>query len=413
MGATWIHPRISRAIRRVRGPLLAGALLVVMLVRAFGVRSGGGEAAGAEAQASSFLEELIGAVRAVVPDGPRLLFLEDALAVVLVASLGRATLAVWRTAACPLAEKKQAFVTDRGFAVARRLPSVKRLLQKEIAKTEAHLQATLRPDAGGQEVLRSLPDEGRRGEDVLAEMKLLAERERAKWDAGKASGAIYSSDERHASTVTDAYRLFSRSNPLHPDLWPSGLKFESEVISMTARLLDGGDAGVCGVLTSGGTESIVLAVKAHRDFYGEQGVTSPEIVAATTAHAAVDKACSLMNIRLIKVPVDPVTMKADVRATAAAMSGDTIMVYASAPSFPHGVIDPVEELGELAARYGCGLHVDCCLGGFVLPFAKSLGYPVPPFDFGVEGVTSISADTHKYGYAPKGTSVALFKSKEV
>ncbi|CAM9967188.1 unnamed protein product [Scytosiphon promiscuus] len=244
-------------------------------------------------------------------------------------------------------------------------------------------------------------------------MTLLAERERAKWDAGKASGAVYSNDEQHSKIVTEAYHLFSRSNPLHPDLWPSGLKFESEVISMTARLLDAGDPGVCGVLTSGGTESIVLAAKAHRDFYGERGITSPEIVVATTAHAAIDKACSLMNIRLIKVPVDPVTMKADVRATAAAMSANTIMLYASAPSFPHGMIDPVEELGKLAVRYGCGLHVDCCLGGFVLPFAKSLGYPIPPFDFGVEGVTSISADTHKYGYAPKGTSVALFRSKEL
>ncbi|CAN0503038.1 unnamed protein product, partial [Ectocarpus sp. 12 AP-2014] len=139
----------------------------------------------------------------------------------------------------------------------------------------------------------------------------------------------------------------------------------------------------------------------------QRGVTSPEIVAATTAHAAIDKACSLMKIRLIKVPVDPVTMKADVKAMAKAMSANTIMVYASAPSFPHGVIDPVEKLARLATRYGCGLHVDCCLGGFVLPFAKSLGYSVEPFDFGVEGVTSISADTHKYGYAPKGTSVAL------
>ncbi|CBJ31196.1 Pyridoxal-dependent decarboxylase [Ectocarpus siliculosus] len=361
----WIHPRISRPIHRFRGAFVWGSLFTILLMR-----------------------------------------------VVLVAVAVRALRQVWEILASPLAAK-QAFVADHGFAVVRNLPAVARLLQKEVAKTEAHLQATLRPGKDDEETLRSLPAEGKQREEVIAEMKLLARRERAKWDAGKASGAVYSNDEEHSSTVTEAYRLFSRSNPLHPDLWPSGLKFEAEVISMTARLLDGGDAGVCGVLTSGGTESIVLAAKAHRDFYRERGVTSPEIVAATTAHAAIDKACSLMKIRLIKVPVDPVTMKADVKATANAMSANTIMVYASAPSFPHGVIDPVEELARLATRYGCGLHVDCCLGGFVLPFAKSLGYSVEPFDFGVEGVTSISADTHKYGYAPKGTSVALFRNKEL
>ncbi|CAN0119796.1 unnamed protein product [Pylaiella littoralis] len=405
----WIPASIARPIRRFRGMFFAGVVLLILLLRARGHGSTGEQDAAAR---TSFLEELLGAIRGAVPRGPRRLFVEDALAVILVAAVAKALRKVRTIIASPLAEKK-AFVADHGFAVVRHLPAVARRLQKEVAKTETHLRATLRPESENEETLCGLPAEGKQRKLLLDEMMLLAQRERAKWDAGKASGAVYSNDEELSSTVTKAYGLFSRSNPLHPDLWPSGLKFEAEVISMTARLLDGGDDGVCGVLTSGGTESIILAAKAHRDFYREQGITSPEIVAATTAHAAIDKACSLMDIRLIKVPVDPVTMKADVKATARSMSANTIMVYASAPSFPHGMIDPVEDLAQLATRYGCGLHVDCCLGGFVLPFAKDLGYPVQPFDFGVAGVTSMSADTHKYGYAPKGTSVALFRSREL
>ncbi|CAM9135617.1 unnamed protein product, partial [Discosporangium mesarthrocarpum] len=145
----------------------------------------------------------------------------------------------------------------------------------------------------------------------------------------------------------------------------------------------------------------------------ELGVTSPEIVAATSAHAAIEKACSLLGIRLIKVPMDPVAFKADVAAMRAKVGVNTIMIYASAPSFPQGTIDPVQELAALARQSGAGLHVDCCLGGFVLPFAQRLGYTVPPFDFGVEGVTSMSVDTHKYGFASKGTSVVLYHNKKL
>lgn len=409
-GTPWIHPRVARPIRRVRGAALVAGGVLVLLLRA---RSHGAcDAATATAENTpSLLRELLTVIQAAVPSGPRLLFVEDVLAVLLVAAIARAARGLWRVIASPLAEKK-AFLADRGFELLRHVPAVARRLQDEVAKTEAHLEATLRP-GGKDEARRALPATGKQGAQVLAEMTLLAGSERAKWDAGMASGAVYKSDQEHSLTTTKAYSLFSHSNPLHPDLWPSGLKFESEVISMTARLLDGDDDGVCGVLTSGGTESIILAARAHRDFHRQHGVSSPEIVAATTAHAAIEKACDLMEIRLIKVPVDSSTMKADVRATARALSPNTIMIYASAPNFPHGVIDPVEALGKLASQHGCGLHVDCCLGGFVLPFAKRLGYPIPPFDFGVEGVTSISADTHKYGYAPKGTSVALFRNKEL
>jgi glutamate/tyrosine decarboxylase-like PLP-dependent enzyme len=209
------------------------------------------------------------------------------------------------------------------------------------------------------------------------------------------SGGVYHGEQEHLEVLNAAFDAYSLANPLHADLWPSAVKYESEVIAMTADLLNGGDTNVCGCMTSGGTESIILAAKTHRDYYRTKGVSKPEIVACVSAHAAIDKACDLLGIRLIKIPMKPETYQLDVRAMEAAIGPNTIMLYASAPTFPQGVIDDVEAVGKLARKYDTGLHVDCCLGGFVLPFAKKLGYPIPNFDFGVPGVTSMSVDTHK------------------
>jgi sphinganine-1-phosphate aldolase len=179
---------------------------------------------------------------------------------------------------------------------------------------------------------------------------------------------------------------------------------------MTAGMLGAAEAEgqVCGSVSSGGTESILLAMKAYRDCArAERGILQPEIVVPETAHAAFDKAAEYFGIRRVNVPVGP-DLRADVAAMRAAITEQTIALVASTPSYPHGVIDPVDELAELARSRGIGLHVDACLGGFILPFARELGYAVPPFDFRVRGVTSMSADTHKYGYAAKGTSVVLY-----
>ena len=182
---------------------------------------------------------------------------------------------------------------------------------------------------------------------------------------------------------------------------------------MTAGLVRGGCATVCGCTTSGGTESIVLAVKAHRDLYRARGVTAPEVLCCVSAHAALDKACDLMGISLIKVPLDTRTYTLCVDSMRRRIGPNTILIYASAPSFPQGTIDPVAALSALAVRHGVGLHVDCCLGGFVLPFARRLGYPVPAFDFSLPGVTSMSLDTHKYGCALKGASVVLYRTPDL
>ncbi len=184
---------------------------------------------------------------------------------------------------------------------------------------------------------------------------------------------------------------------------------------MTAHMLGAEGAGdeIVGTVTSGGTESILLAMKAYRDRARERGGESdPEVVAPATAHAAFDKAAQYLGLTLVRTPVDD-GYRADVGAVREAITDRTAAIVGSAPSFPHGVVDPIPELAEIARERGVALHVDACLGGFVLPWAERLGYPVPPFDFRLPGVTSMSADTHKYGYAPKGTSVVLYRDADL
>jgi glutamate/tyrosine decarboxylase-like PLP-dependent enzyme len=173
------------------------------------------------------------------------------------------------------------------------------------------------------------------------------------------------------------------------------------------------DNKICGVITSGGTESILLAMKTYRDWARDKKkITKPEMIVPSTAHAAFDKAAQYFNIKINHIPVAD-DCRADVAATRRAITKHTIVIVGSAPAFPHGVIDPIKELSELAMENKVGFHTDACLGGFVLPWAEKLGYDIPPFDFRLPGVTSISADTHKYGYAVKGTSVILYRSTEL
>ncbi|XP_042431427.1 sphingosine-1-phosphate lyase-like isoform X2 [Zingiber officinale] len=211
--------------------------------------------------------------------------------------------------------------------------------------------------------------------------------------------------------------VFSHTNPLHQDVFQSVARFEAEVVAMTAALLGSKEkifgGQICGNMTSGGTESILLAVKTSRDYMkAKKGITEPEMIIAGSAHSAYDKAAQYFKIKLWRVPVNK-DYVADSKRIRQYINRNTIMIVGSAPGFPHGVIDPIEELGELATKYDICLHVDLCLGGFVLPFARKLGYPIPPFDFTVKGVTSISTDVHKYGLGPKGTSVVLYRNREI
>ncbi len=303
----------------------------------------------------------------------------------------------------------------------RHVPSVRKRIEKEYDGIMKELEHAVKPYKDKFVTYAQVPEMGRSREAILREMEELSSIEEPRWRDGFASGAVYHGDKDHIGFLNRAYAINSQSNPLHADLWPSTVKYEAEVVSMTASTLGTNKIGVgkepadqiCGTVTSGGTESILLAMKTYRDWArAKKGVTKPEMVVPSSAHAAFDKAAQYFNIRIIHVPVDS-DYKADVAATRKAVTRNTIVLVGSAPSFPHGIIDPIEELAELARERGIGFHTDACLGGFVLPWAEKLGYNIPPFDFRVPGVTSISVDTHKYGYAPKGTSVILYRGLEL
>lgn len=295
--------------------------------------------------------------------------------------------------------KKQVINVVGGYAldVIRMFSFTSKMVEEELNGVEESVNAMFQHDAFNDvEKYYRMPTKAMDDDALIQLMTDLAKGEDDKWKDGYVSGAVYSGEDDHLAVMNKAYELFSVSNPLHPDVWPSVRKFEAEVISMTASLLNGGNRSVCGTMASGGTESIILATKTHRDWFrAEHGITKPNIIAAVTAHAAIDKACDLLGIKLIKVAVDPVTFKVDVNTVRRKIDGNTIMMYASAPNFPQGTIDDIEELSVVAQKFNVGLHVDCCLGGFVLPFAVQIGYNLPKFDFELPGVTSMSCDTHK------------------
>ncbi len=312
-------------------------------------------------------------------------------------------------------------LSEWALSQARKIPAVRRLVERELDAMLAGLEDELRPYRGEVRSYPTLPEDGVPHERILADMGTMRDRERERWASGHVSGAVYHGGEAHLELLARVYELYSQANPLHADLWPSVTKFEAEIVAMTARMLGADEVpgaddpreAVCGTVSSGGTESILLAMKAYRDrARSRHGIRHPEMVVPVTAHAAFDKASRYFGIRKIEIPVGP-DFRADVEAARAAITANTIVLVGSAPSFPHGVIDPIEELSELARANRVGFHTDACLGGFVLPWARELGAPVPPFDFRLPGVTSMSADTHKYGYAAKGTSVVLYRGREL
>ncbi len=276
------------------------------------------------------------------------------------------------------------------------------------------VEKILKPYQEGFISFKELPNEGLDRDRILEEMQKLKSIEEATWKEGYVSGAVYHGHQEHIDFLNQAYAINSQSNPLHPDLWPSATKFEAEIVSMTSKMLGAGeDSNVCGTVTSGGTESILLAMKTYRDWAeAEKGIHQPEIIAPVTAHAAFDKSARYFKMNLKHIPIGD-DFRADVDAARRAVTENTVVIVGSAPPYPHGIVDPIEELSEIAREHEIGFHTDACLGGFILPWVERLGYHVPRFDFRLPGVTSISADTHKYGYAAKGTSVILYRDPEL
>ncbi|WP_322921093.1 pyridoxal phosphate-dependent decarboxylase family protein [Nocardioides renjunii] len=223
---------------------------------------------------------------------------------------------------------------------------------------------------------------------------------------GRTLAYVYDSGEPEVDRVArEAVAAYAASNALDPTAFPSLLQMENELVGFTCALLDAPGTAV-GTVTSGGTESILLAVQGARD--SRPDVVRPRMVLPSTAHAAFHKAAHYFGVEAVLVPVGP-DFRADPVAMAEAMDDDTVLVVASAPSYAHGVVDPVTAVAAAAAAHGIRCHVDACIGGWVLPYAARLGRAVPPWTFAVEGVTSISVDTHKYAYAPKGTSLLLHR----
>jgi glutamate/tyrosine decarboxylase-like PLP-dependent enzyme len=259
-----------------------------------------------------------------------------------------------------------------------------------------------------------MPSEGRSRDSIIAELEEFARGEDAAWESGKCSGTMYCGDHSHYEFLGRAFELFAHVNALQRDICPSMTKFEGEIIAMTLDMLHADaitDGEPAGLVTSGGSGSILHAVLAYREWAREnRGILRPNFVKPETAHPAFDKACHLLTVECRRAPVDDSTMTADLDAMAALVDENTIAMVGSACNYGYGTIDPIDALSGIALDLGIGLHVDGCLGGFILPWGRELGYPnIPLFDFRIPGVTTISADTHKYGYGFKGTSVLAFR----
>ena len=301
--------------------------------------------------------------------------------------------------------------TKRGFfRLIRRIPWYRAKVESELVKTLRDVEKDL---CKGEKCCLTLPKKGLPSDKLLKEIDALASlADDNVWRDGFVSGALYNCSDELTKLTAEVYGRFAWSNPLHPDLFPHIRKMEAEVVQWTINLFSGGKEAR-GTMTSGGTESILMAMRVYREIGYERGIEYPEIICPISAHCAFNKAADYYRMKITQIPVDPRTRKVNLKAMAKAISCNTVVLVGSAPQFPHGIIDPIEDIAKLARKRGIGVHVDCCLGGFLVPFMEKAGYPIEPFDFQVPGVTSISADTHKYGYAPKGTSVVMYDSKEL
>ena len=255
-------------------------------------------------------------------------------------------------------------------------------------------------------------EQGRPWEDIQKDMQARGASD-AKWRDGRTAVYVFNAGEEIAAIQKEAYAAFMSENGLGPLAFPSLAQMEKDVVSMGLGLLHGPE-GSTGAMTSGGTDSITMAIKTARDYARANGRARERanVVLPFSAHLAFDKAAHLMDIEIRRIPVKTDgTYEADVPAMIAACDDDTIMIVGSAPNFPHGIIDPIEALSDAAVQKELWLHVDACVGGYFAPFARMNGVPVPAFDFELPGVHSMSADLHKYGYAAKGASTVLFRSE--
>ncbi|EJD52801.1 PLP-dependent transferase [Auricularia subglabra TFB-10046 SS5] len=363
------------------------------------------------------VQDTVATIRAHLPP-LRALFTADGaknafIAYFLVQQLVRTTVFVSSYGIVGTARAIYGSVMDRAVRLIMQLPSSKKKVAEGMQQARVDIESRLVPSGPGVTRHTELPAQGQSTEWILAEMdRMEAEAHKTDWKQGRVSGAVYHGGEDMEKVIVDAFQKYVVSNPLHPDVFPAVRKMEAEVVAMCLNMYN--HPGGAGTTTSGGTESILMAVKAYRDWaYDVKGITEPEMVLPASAHAAFDKAAAYFKIKVHHIPVDPKTRQVPIKAVKRAVNWNTIMVVGSAINFPDGCMDDIVELGKLAKKRNIGLHVDCCLGSFIVPFLERAGFEVPLFDFRVEGVTSISCDTHKYGFAPKGSSVIMYRSAEL
>jgi sphinganine-1-phosphate aldolase len=298
------------------------------------------------------------------------------------------------------------------------LPGVKTQVAKGVEAAKKELEEKLAPTGPGINRYLSLPKEPWTREQLQTEMETLAAMKRTRWEEGKVSGAVYHGEESLLDIQSQAMRLFSVANPIHADVFPAVRKMEAEVVAMVLALFHAPETGA-GATTSGGTESILMAcLSARQKGYAERGITAPEMIVPSTAHAAFHKAAEYFKITLRLVDCPAPDYMVNVYRVRKLINPNTVLIVGSAPNYPHGVVDNIPALSKLAVSYKIPFHVDCCLGSFIMPCLAKAGFPSPfaddgGFDFRQPGVTSISVDTHKYGFAPKGNSCVLYRDRQL
>ncbi|KAF2201930.1 sphingosine-1-phosphate lyase-like protein [Delitschia confertaspora ATCC 74209] len=299
------------------------------------------------------------------------------------------------------------------YGIFLRLPGVRSKVKAQVDATIIKLEQKLVPSGPGVERTTTLPAEGWTDEHVRKALKELETMDHTRWEDGRVSGAVYHGGDALMKLQTEAFGQFTVANPIHPDVFPGVRKMEAEIVSMVLSLFNAPE-GACGVTTSGGTESILMAcLSARQKAYHERGVTEPEMILPETAHTAFRKAGEYFKIKVHLVACKAPHYKVHLSSVSRLLNPNTVLLVGSAPNFPHGIIDDISGLSRLAHRQKIPLHVDCCLGSFLIPLLSKAGFESEPFDFRLKGVTSISCDTHKYGFAPKGNSTVLYRSDDL
>jgi len=315
--------------------------------------------------------------------------------------------------------------------IVKHLPSVARAVQRSMTddkkivliknemRNDPEMVDSLFPYRDKYAVNSKMPEKSSSREEVLKQIKEMHAAESGTWKGGKISGSFYHGDQDHYDFLNEAFSYYSQVNSIQRDVCPSLTKYEGEIISMTLDMFNGdavnkrnSNEKACGSLTTGGTDSIFQSVYVHREWGVDKGITQPEIVLPVSAHPAFFKAAHYLNIKAITAKLDD-NFQADVADIESKITANTVMIMGSAGNYGHGIIDPIEKLSDIAVKHKVGLHVDGCLGGFILSWAEPLGIACPVFDFRLPGVTAISADTHKYGYSLKGTSTVLFSNEKL